>query len=96
MDPARPNQIEPADPFFHERADHAILENIEIATNGENCQTCLRKLKPVLMKLNGVHDVTVDSEEERIVVTFDARKTHAPDIHDAILQSGYRPGAKAA
>ena len=96
MDPARPNQIEPADPFFNERADHAILENIEIATNGDDCQMCLRRLRPVLIKIKGIHDVTVDTEEERIVVTFDARKIHAPDIHDAILKSGYKPGSKAA
>jgi hypothetical protein len=24
-------------------------------------------------------------------VKFDARKTHAPDLHDAILKSGYKP-----
>ena len=96
MDPARPTEIEPADPFFAERADHAILEKIEIATNGEDCDKCVRKLRPVLMKIDGVKKVAVDSEEERIVVTFDARKVHAPDLHDAILESGYRPGSKAA
>jgi hypothetical protein len=41
------------------------------------------------MKVNGVRDVLVDLERQRVVVTFDARKTHAPDLHDAILQSGY-------
>ena len=56
---------------------------------------CLRRLRPVLMKLNGVNDVTVDVENERIVITYDARKVHPPDIHDAILKSGYKPGAKA-
>lgn len=95
MDPARPNQIEPADPFFHERADHPILDQIEIATNGEDCHKCLRRLRPLLVKINGVEDVTVDLENERIVITYDARKTHPPDLHDAILKSGYRPGMRA-
>ncbi len=45
----------------------------------------------MLMKINGVRDVTVDLARERVVVTFDARKTHAPDLHDAILKSGYKP-----
>ena len=31
MDPARPADPDPADPFFPERADHAIVETIEIA-----------------------------------------------------------------
>jgi copper chaperone CopZ len=39
----------------------------------------------------GVKDVKVDLEHERVIVTFDARKTHAPDLHDAILSSGYKP-----
>jgi copper chaperone CopZ len=91
MDPARPNEPEPSDPFKPERADHAIVETIEIATAGEDCDECVRKLRPVLMKIPGVQDVTVDLEDERVIVKFDARKTHAPDLHDAILKSGYKP-----
>jgi heavy-metal-associated domain-containing protein len=95
MDPARPNDPDPADPFFPERADHAILETIEIATAGENHHGVLRKLRGPLMKIKGVHDVKVDSGHERIIVTFDARKTHPPDLHDAILKSGYQPSPRA-
>jgi copper chaperone CopZ len=95
MDPARPNEPEPSDPFNSEHADHAIVETIEIATEGEDCNECVRKLRPVLMNVNGVRDVTVDLPRERVIVKFDARKTHAPDLHDAILRSGYKPGAQA-
>jgi copper chaperone CopZ len=92
MDPARPDEPEPSDPFNPERADHAILETIEIATEGEDCDECVRKLRPALLCINGVQRVDVDLARERVVVTFDARKTHPPDLHDAILQSGYKPG----
>jgi len=95
MDPARPNDPEPSDPHNPEQTDHAIIETIEIATEGEDCDECVRKLRPVLMKIPGVQDVTVDLENERVIVKFDARKTHAPDLHDAILKSGYKPGAEA-
>ena len=95
MDPARPEEREPSDPFNPERADHAITETIEIATEGEDCDECVRKLRPVLMKINGVLDVVVDLPDERVVVKFDARKTHAPDLHDAILKSGYKPAPVA-
>jgi copper chaperone CopZ len=91
MDPARPNEPEPSDPFNPGRADHAILEKIEIATEGEDCDECVRKLREPLMRIKGVRDVTVDLPRERVIVTFDARKTHAPDLHDAILKSGYKP-----
>lgn len=95
MDPARPNDPDPSDPFNPERADHAILETIEIATEGEDCDQSVRNLRPILLKINGVQDVMVDLAHERVIVTFDARKTHAPDLHDAILKSGYKPGTKA-
>ena len=91
MDPARPADPDPADPFFPERADHAILETIEIATEGEDCDECVRKLRPVLKNITGVQDVTVDVPAERVIVTFDPRKTHPPDMDDAILKSGYKP-----
>ena len=95
MDPARPNEPKPNDPHNPERADHAIVETTEIATEGEDCDECVRKLRPVLMKIRGVQDVTVDLERERVIVKFDARKTHAPDLHDAILKSGYKPAPEA-
>ncbi len=87
--------MEPSDPHNPERADHAIIETIEIGTEGEDCDECVRKLRPVLMKINGVQDVIVDLPDERVIVKFDARKTHAPDLHDAILKSGYKPATVA-
>ena len=92
MDPARPNDPDPSDPFNPEATDHAILETIEIATEGEDCDECVRKLRAPLMKVKGVKDVKVDLGHERVIVTFDARKTHAPDLHEAILKSGYKAG----
>jgi copper chaperone CopZ len=91
MDPARPNEPEASDPFVPIHGDKPVVETIEIATEGEDCDECVRKLRPVLKKINGVQDVVVDPKRERVIVKFDARKTHAPDLHDAILKSGYKP-----
>ena len=90
MDPARPTDPDPDDLFFRERADQAFLETIEIATEGEDCDECVRKLRPLLKNIPGVQDAKVDLPHERVIVSFDPRKTHAPDLHDAILKSGYR------
>ena len=95
MDPARPTDPDPADPFSRDRANHTVLETIEIATEGEDCNECVRKLRPVLTGIPGVKDVKVDLDRERVIVTFDARKTHAPNLHDAILKSGYEPAPVA-
>ena len=95
MDPARPADPDPADPFFGERSGDAVLKTIKIATEGEDCDECVRKLRPVLKNVPGVQDVKLDLPHERVVVTFDPRKTHAPDLHDAILKSGYKPAPVA-
>jgi len=55
----------------------------------------VRKLRPALRRISGVKDVRVDLKHERVIVTFDARKTHPPDLHDAILNSGYKPAPVA-
>ena len=87
--------MDPADPHNLETADHPILERIEIATEGSDCDECVRKLREPLMRIRGVKEVNADPESERVYVTFDARKTHAPDLHDAILRSGYKPAPMA-
>ena len=87
--------MDPSDPHNLEETDHPILETIEIATEGEDCDECVAALCEPLMRIEGVRDVRVDIPEERVIVTFDARKTHAPSLHDAILKSGYQPSPVA-
>ena len=70
MDPARPADPDPADPFFGERGGDAVLETIEIATEGEDCDECVRKLRPMLKNIRGVQDVKVDLESEGVILTF--------------------------
>jgi copper chaperone CopZ len=84
--------MDPADPHnLHDTADKPVLERIDIATDGQDCDECVRNLREPLMRIEGVQEVNADPESENIFVTFDARKTHAPAIHDAILKSGYKP-----
>jgi copper chaperone CopZ len=90
-DPARPNDVDAASPFSSVNGEKPVLETIEIATEGGDCDECVRKLREPLMKIPGVQHVDADPELERVFVTFDARKTHAPDLQDAILKSGYKP-----
>jgi copper chaperone CopZ len=88
--------MDPADPHnLHDTADHEILETIQIATAGNDCDACVRQLREPLMKINGVKDVKADAAAELVTITFDARRTHAPDLHEAILQSGYKPAPLA-
>lgn len=95
VDPLNPRHLDPSDPHNLQSTDKPVLERIAIATEGEDCDECVRKLREPLMKIKGVSDVRVDTNRERVVVTFDARRTHAPELHDVILASGYKPGAFA-
>jgi copper chaperone CopZ len=93
--PRNPSHLDPADPHNLQETDEPVLEQIVIATEGEDCDECVRKLRGPLLQIKGVQDVRVDTTRERVSVTFDARQTHAPDLHDAILKSGYKPGPVA-
>ena len=91
-----PHHLDPSDPHNLKGAEEPVLERIEIATEGEDCDECVRKLREPLLRTNGVQDVRVDTQTQRVIITFDARKTHTPDLHDAILKSGYKPGPLAS
>src|SRR5205809_5627813 len=78
MDPARPNDPDPSDPFSLERADRAIFETIEIATEGEDCDGMRAQTARAAHESQRVKNVKVDVGHERVVVTFDARKRHPP------------------
>jgi copper chaperone CopZ len=96
MDALNPHHLDPADPHNLQGADEPVLERMVVATEGEDCDECVRRLREPLMRIPGVRDVKVETDAERVVVTFDARKTHAPDLHDAILTSGYKPAPFAS
>ena len=88
--------MDPADPHnLHDTADKPVWERIDIATAGNDCDECVRALREPLMKIDGVKEVIADPKTENVWVTFDARKTHAPELHDAILRSGYKPAPTA-
>ena len=91
VQPINPQHLDPADPHYSHPPDEPVLERISIATEGEDCDECVRKLRGPLMRIPGVRDVRVNTKRERVIVTFDARRTHSPDLHDAILASGYKP-----
>ena len=88
--------MEPADPHnLHDTADHEILDTIVIATDGSDCDECVRNLREPLMQIEGVKDVKADPAAELVTITFDRRRTQAAELHEAILQSGYKAAPMA-
>ena len=83
--------MDPADPHnLHDTADHEIIERIQIATAGNDGDECVTKLREPLMRIQGVKEVKADPDAGFVTITFDVRRAHAADLHEAILQSGYQ------
>ena len=77
-------------------AGTSVLETQEIGIDGMTCDNCVRRVEKALRGVNGVKEVRVDRGAALATVTFDATRTHIPDLHDALLKSGYRPSARPA
>jgi Cu+-exporting ATPase len=71
------------------------LETRDIGIAGMTCDHCSRKVEKVLRSQPGVTSVHVNRAAALATVTFDPTKTDVPAMHEALLQSGYRPTATA-
>jgi copper chaperone CopZ len=88
--------MDPADPHnLHDTANQPILKTIQIATDGNHSDAAVQQLRDPLMQIDGVADVKIDTTAELVTISFDARITDAPAIHEAILQSGYKAAPMA-
>ena len=90
-EPLNPHHLDPADPHNLQGSEKPVLERIEIATAGNDCNECVEKLREPLMKLNGVTEVDTDGNANAVWVTFDARRIQQAEIHAAIERTGYKP-----
>lgn len=83
--------MDPADPHnLHDTADHPILETIQIATDGNDGEECVQRIREPLLEIEGIEEVRVDESVHAVFVTFDARRIQHAGVHEAIEQSGYK------
>lgn len=68
-----------------------LWETRSIGIDGMTCENCVKHVQKALKRVNGVKDVKADLESNSATVTFDTTKTDIPALHNALLQSGYRP-----
>ena len=68
-----------------------LWETQVLGIEGMTCDNCVKTLTKALKRINGVKDVQIDRESARAGITFDTTKTDIAAIHEAILQSGYKP-----
>jgi copper chaperone CopZ len=72
-------------------AGTSTMETQDIGISGMTCDNCVRRVEEALRGVKGVTEVRVDRPGAMATVTFDTTKTHIPELHDALLKSGYRP-----
>jgi copper chaperone CopZ len=73
-----------------------VLETRQIGILGMTCDKCVQRVEKALRGVDGVKEVRVDRQAALASVTFDTVKTHIPELHDALLKSGYKPSAQSA
>jgi copper chaperone len=78
------------------RADRKPYRTDVLGIEGMTCDECVQKIENSLKNVNGVQSVQVDREKAVATVTYDSRKTDVPTLHDALLNSGYKPTRQAS
>lgn len=87
--------LDPSDPHDLRPTEEAAIETAHLAVDGLHEEDSVRKVVEVLRQVDGVQHAEGVPASGIITVTFDARKTHVPALHDAILKSGYHPARTA-
>ena len=87
--------LDPSDPHDLRPTEEASIETAHLAVDGLSGEDSVRKAVGILKGVDGVTEVHGQTAAGIITVTFDARKTHVPALHDALLKGGYTPARTA-
>ena len=68
-------------------------QHIEFPVEGMTCGSCVARVERAIRKRDGVGEVNVNLATTHASVDFDADKTSAHEIFDAVRQKGYTPVA---
>ena len=87
--------LDPADPHDLRPTEEAAIETAQLAMDGLTEQDSVQRVIDILKNVDGVQDAHGVPASGIVTVTFDARKTHVPALHDALLKGGYNPARTA-
>lgn len=68
-----------------------LFETVDLGIAGVTTARCVRTIEKAFRGKDGVKAVQIDRETGIARITFDPKKTHVPDLHDILLESGYHP-----
>lgn len=87
--------LDPSDPHDLRPTEEASIETAHLAMDGLTAEDSVAKVVNILQQVDGVQEAHGVAASGIVTVTFDARKTHVPALHDALLRSGYNPARNA-
>ena len=71
-----------------------ITKSIGMA--GMTSEKSVKKIELAFSRKPGVKEFHIDRENAIATITFDARQTNMPELHELLLRSGYKPPATVA
>jgi copper chaperone CopZ len=83
----------PADPHDLRTPEKPILETFDIAVEGERPVEHAHRIEKLAKDADGVRKVAAHLTEERVTITYDARVTSPAEIHELLLERGYKAAA---
>ncbi len=89
------NPADPRDPRHAFHAEKPVWEFFDIAVEGNRPVEHAHRMERLLKREHGVKSVVAHLVEERVTVTYDARLTNPAEIHERLLEHGYKAAAHA-
>ncbi len=84
------------DKTFSASYDVGALEIVRIGVEGREPGAHAHLIRELLQHHVGVREVREETDGTSVAIIFDSRRTHAPDLHDALLEGGYIPAETVA
>ncbi len=85
----------PADPHDLRTPEKPILETFDLAVEGERPTAHAHRVERLAQHARGVKKVAAHLSEERVTITYDARVTNPAEIHELLIQRGYKAAVHA-
>lgn len=85
----------PADPRDLRTPEKPILESFDLAVEGERPTEHAHRIEKLAKGAEGVKKVAAHLSAERVTITYDARVTNPAEIHELLLQRGYKAAVHA-
>jgi copper chaperone CopZ len=66
--------------------------NMTLIVKGMTCGGCERAVERALSRIDGVISARASVQDEQVAVTYDADRTDAEKLRQAVAEAGYTPG----